>query len=86
VVTRYVEDELTISVPVELVCQYHVSPPGTEPLRVSVTPASAHWGESEVGFPGSEGNALTVTVLVPLVPAHSLDGSFVVSVRVTVPE
>jgi hypothetical protein len=50
-----------MAVPPELVSQYQVSPAGTVPERVSVTPASAHCGELLVGLPGLDGRAFTVT-------------------------
>lgn len=49
-----------VLVPLEVVSQYHVSPTGGLPLRVNVTPTSAHCGEFDVGFPGLEGDAFTV--------------------------
>jgi hypothetical protein len=50
-----------VLVPPVLLCQYQVSETGGVPVRVSVTPISAHCGEFEVGFPGTEGSAFTLT-------------------------
>ena len=52
-------------VPVGVVCHYHVSPAGGVPLLVSVTPASVHCGEFDVGLPGSAGNGFTVIAKLP---------------------
>jgi len=50
---------LAVLVSREPVCQYQVIPLG-DPVCVKVTPTSAHWGEFDVGSPGSAGNAFTV--------------------------
>ena len=42
-------------VPAAVVCQYHVSPIGAEPVKFIVTPGVAHCGEFDVGLAGSEG-------------------------------
>ena len=47
--------------PVALVCQYQVSPAGGVPFAVSVTPGIEHWGESDVGLPGSFGTCANAT-------------------------
>ena len=51
-----------VLVPVEPVCQYHVSPDGADPFAVSVTPDVTHCGELDSGFAGFAGSAFMVTV------------------------
>ena len=64
---------LAVLVPVELVpCQYQVSPPGAETFAVSVTPASAHCGELDVGMPGVAGVAFTVTAKAAAALQHKV--------------
>ena len=59
-------------VPVGVVCQYQVTPAGGVPLLVNITPASAHCGELDVGFPGFAGAGFTVIVANPEVTsAHT---------------
>ena len=55
-----------VEVPDAEVCQYQVSPPVGVPERVKVTPGLVHCGESDVGFPGADGSALTTTFTVLL--------------------
>ena len=62
VVAVYVLAELTVAVPVDVVCQYQVSPAGAEPFAVIVTPGEEHCGELLVGVPGLAGKAFTVMV------------------------
>ena len=40
-------------------------PAAGEPLRVKVTPTSAHCGELDVGLPGLAGNEFTTTAKLP---------------------
>ena len=49
-----------VEIPFEAVCQYQVTPPGTVPALVKVTPGGLHCGESLVGALGVAGKEFTV--------------------------
>ena len=52
--------ELAVLFPVELVCQYQVSPAGGVPEKSIVTPILLHWGEFDVGVAGAIGTATAI--------------------------
>jgi len=80
-----VEVLFVIAVPNGIVCQYQVSPTGTLPTLVSVTPGVEHCGLLLIGLPGFTGSGFivkvnrlvavplaVVTAIVPVVPLPTI--------------